>query len=215
MEAPSVRIAVPGGPVLEGRFAVPETPRGVAILCHAYPPLGGSMSNAVIVALQRALHAAGWAALRFNFRGTGRSTGTFDGGLGEVDDALAALAWARAQTPDVPSAIAGWSFGSVVGLIAAARDGTIAACAGIAPPVSAGSKIELPAFPAAEAFAGIPLLLICGTEDSVSRSDDVRDVASRYGGEARIVEGAGHSFDGRHGDITEPVVTFFDRAAGR
>lgn len=214
MEAPSVRIPVPDGPLLEGRFAVPVTPLGVVALCHAYPPLGGSMSNAVIVSLQRTLFAAGYAALRFNFRGTGKSTGTFDGGFGETDDALAALAFCRDRVPEVPVMVAGWSFGSVIGLIAAARDEAVSAYAGIAPPVSAGSRIELPALPAPEALSAIPALFVCGTHDSVSQPDDVRLLAGRYGAETVVIDGAGHFFDGQHPTMTQAVTEFFRRTAG-
>lgn len=213
MEAPSVQIAVPGGPLLEGRLAVPATPRGVAVLCHAYPPLGGSMSNTVIVVLQRALYAAGYAALRFNFRGTGKSTGTFDGGFGEADDALAAVAFARDRVPGVPAMIAGWSFGSVIGLIAAARADAVTAYAGIAPPVSAASKIELPAFPAPEALRRVPTLFVCGTNDAVSQPDDVDRLAERYGGRTVVIEGAGHFFEGLHRPMTEAVTEFFRQSA--
>jgi len=212
MEARAVRFSLGDGPVLEGRLAVPPQPRGAAVLCHPYPPLGGSMSNALLPPLQRALAAAGWAALRFNFRGAGRSEGSFDGGRGEIDDVAAALAFIRSETPDVPVAIAGWSFGAIIGLVAAARDGAVTAYAGIAPPVSAASRIELPATPASEAVVGIRTLFVCGTEDPVSRPDDARDLAQRYDGEVFVVEGAGHFFDGHHDVVTGRVASFFDAA---
>lgn len=207
MQARPVRFS--SDPTLEGRFAVPDDPRGVVVLCHPYTPLGGSMSNALLPPLQRALHAAGWAALRFNFRGAGRSEGTFDGGRGEIDDALAALAFARAEVPAVPVAAAGWSFGSIVGFMAAARDGGVGAYAAVAPPVSAGSRIELPAMPAPDAIGGMRTLFVCGTNDPVSQPADVRAVATRYGGAVAEIEGAGHFLDPPLDGAIEAIVAFF------
>lgn len=168
------------------------------------------MSNALLPPLQRALFAAGWAALRFNFRGVGRSEGTFDAGRGEIDDVAAALAFVRGEVPGVPVAVAGWSFGAIMGLIASVRDGGIVAYAGIAPPVSAASKVELPALPAPESVGSMRTLFLCGTQDPVSQPSDVRALASRYGGSTVVFDGSGHFFDGRHTEVADAVVRFFD-----
>ncbi|HVL91690.1 MAG TPA: alpha/beta fold hydrolase [Actinomycetota bacterium] len=206
MEARAVGFSSGAGPELEGRLAIPDGPRGVAVLCHAYPPMGGSMSNAILPALQRALYKAQWASLRFNFRGVGRSEGSFDGGRGEIEDVAAALAFVRAEAPGATVAVAGWSFGSVVGLVAAVRDGDVAAYAGIAPPVSAGSRIELPALPAPEAAGSLRTLFVCGTQDPVSLPADVERLAQRYGGASVVIDGAGHFFDGRHDVLAGTVL---------
>src|SRR5881397_2599421 len=96
MPAETIMFTSSDGLRLEGRLATPEAePSGGAIICHPHPQYGGSMSSKLVPAIQRALVAAGWAALRFNFRGVGRSEGSFDGGGGEVFDALGALARVR------------------------------------------------------------------------------------------------------------------------
>ena len=65
--------------------------------------------------------------LRFNFRGVGRSEGEHAHLEGEIEDARAALDWLRARYPELPFALAGFSFGSRVitrlGCAAARRAG--------------------------------------------------------------------------------------------
>ena len=92
-------------------------PRGLALVAHPHPLQGGSLDNKVAVTLAKTFFALGYAAVRFNFRGAGRSQGTFDEGRGETDDALAALAYAKARYAtqvDLPIVLAGFSFGSFV-----------------------------------------------------------------------------------------------------
>src|SRR5919109_4257794 len=120
---------------LEGRLAIPEgvVPAGGAVVCHPHPQYGGTMSSRLVPAMQRALVNAGWAALRFNFRGVGRSEGSFEGGLGEVDDVLGAFEVVR-QAQDGPIAAVGWSFGALIALNAVGKDRDVASLTGVAPP---------------------------------------------------------------------------------
>ena len=91
----------------------------VAIVCHPLPTEGGTMHNKVVTMAARSLRECGVATVRFNFRGTGASEGTFDHGNGETDDLKAVAAWVRAQRPDAALWLAGFSFGSYVALRAA------------------------------------------------------------------------------------------------
>lgn len=95
-----------------------ETPaklRGIAIVCHPHPLFGGANSNKVAYTLARTLRDMGYAALRPNFRGVGKTDGTHDQGEGESDDVLAVLAWAQARFgKDLPIVLAGFSFGAYV-----------------------------------------------------------------------------------------------------
>ena len=107
----------------------------VAILCHPLPTEGGSMHNKVVTIAARALRELGLDTVRFNFRGTGHSEGSFDEGAGEADDLRAVAAWVRAQRPGSALWLAGFSFGAYVSLRAAA-DLDPAALISIAPPVA-------------------------------------------------------------------------------
>ena len=107
-------VAGPAGR-LEVAFNVPEgSLRGIALIAHPHPLQGGTLDNKVVQTLAKTFAALGYAAVRFNFRGVGQSVGQFDDGVGETDDALAALAAAKLEFGELPVALAGFSFGSYV-----------------------------------------------------------------------------------------------------
>ena len=94
------------------------------------------MENRVVYRTAKAAAEAGLAALRFNFRGVGGSSGSFDEGLGEKDDVRAAIDWLRNKYPSLPLAVAGFSFGSWVGLQVGCEDDRIRALAGLGLPLN-------------------------------------------------------------------------------
>jgi alpha/beta superfamily hydrolase len=104
----------------EGVLHIPDGawPFPAAILCHPHSLYGGSMEVGLLKSIAEALAARGWLALRFNFRGVGKSQGHFTGGEGEMVDILAALAWLEGQRDVVPErlGLVGYSFGAWVGL---------------------------------------------------------------------------------------------------
>jgi uncharacterized protein len=92
-------------------------PRGIALVAHPHPLQGGTLDNKVAQTLARTFAALGYAGVRFNFRGAGKSEGVFDDGVGETEDALATLAYARSEFPSIaaaPPVLAGFSFGCFV-----------------------------------------------------------------------------------------------------
>src|SRR5512145_2128669 len=93
-----------------------------ALVCHPHPRLGGTMHTHAAYRIAKAAVARGGAALRFNFRGVGRSAGRFDAGRGEADDARAALAWLARERPGVPLLCCGFSFGAWMALLAGGDD---------------------------------------------------------------------------------------------
>lgn len=91
-----------------------STPRGITIVCHPQPLLGGHAMHKVPHLLARALGEAGWFVARPNFRGMGRSAGTHDAGVGETEDVLALHAQLCAEQPGARVALVGFSFGAFV-----------------------------------------------------------------------------------------------------
>lgn len=92
------------------------------VICHPHPQFGGTMHNKVVYRMARAARNNGSAVLRFNFRGVGTSSGTYDGGLGEQDDLRAAMLYMRERHPGVPLLVAGFSFGARIALRVCCRD---------------------------------------------------------------------------------------------
>lgn len=99
----------------------PATPRAIAVVAHPLPTMGGTMENKVVTTLAKTFVELGYAALRFNFRGTGNSAGAFDEGNGEVEDVIAAVEHARHILGELPLVLAGFSFGGYVQARAAQR----------------------------------------------------------------------------------------------
>lgn len=214
----TIAFDTPDGLRLEGRLAVPDDPRGAAVLCHPHPRFGGTMSSSIVPAVQRALTAEGWASLRFNFRGVGRSEGAYAGGIGERTDALAALERVRASFPDLPLAVAGWSFGALVGLAAAVSFPGVEAYVAIAPPVTQSHGIDLPPLPPAEllaAWAG-RALAICGTTDPFCTPHGLRAWAAQIpGAEVLVMEGQSHFFSDALDELGATVARFVARTGDR
>ncbi len=101
---------------LEALLEPPEDrePTEACVVCHPHPLYGGTMHNKVVHRIARGLRHRGSVVLRFNFRGVGRSHGEHAEGVGEIDDARAALDWLRRRYPALPYSLAGFSFGSRV-----------------------------------------------------------------------------------------------------
>jgi len=99
---------------LEGRFSPGPRPRApVALILHSHPQAGGTMNNKIVQLLYKDFVRRGFAVLRFNFRGVGRSQGVFDNGIGELSDAASALDWVQQIHPEAEVTwVAGVSFGA-------------------------------------------------------------------------------------------------------
>src|SRR5271154_6797346 len=93
-----------------------------AVVCHPHPLFGGTMHNKVVYQTAKTIHRFGLPVLRFNFRGVGLSEGTHDKGIGEKNDVVAAMDFLAEEFPGVPLLLAGFSFGSWVGLRAGCGD---------------------------------------------------------------------------------------------
>jgi len=93
----------------------------ICVVCHPHPQHGGSMDNKVVTTLARTYRDLGVPCVRFNFRGVGQSEGSYDHAVGEVEDLLAVLDWARAEAPQARLLLAGFSFGSAIAAAATHR----------------------------------------------------------------------------------------------
>jgi alpha/beta superfamily hydrolase len=134
----------------------------------------------------------GLAVLRFNFRGVGASTGSWGGGVGEIDDVATAVHAAAAEHPDLPLGIAGWSFGAATSLKWQARERSTLPWVGIAPPLLRDGTYRLP--PPETLAPGVRTFII-GDRDQFVTVDEIRDYAAELDdAEVRVVEGSDHFF---------------------
>jgi alpha/beta superfamily hydrolase len=199
-----VHVDIPG-PVglLEGLINVRAegTPRAIAVLGHPLPTAGGTMHTKAVFHAAKALARIDVPALRFNFRGVGRSEGSFSGGTGEQDDFRSALAFMRARYPDITRIwTGGMSFGSWVGTTVGAADIGTAALIGIACPVNKYDFSSLIA-------AGKPTFLIHGERDELIALKDIRKFYAQLSEpkELVVIDGADHLFDGKVSEVGDAI----------
>ena len=175
---------------------------GAAVVCHPHPQHGGTLHNKVAHTLARAFVRSGFETLRFNFRGTEQSEGRYDNGVGEVDDALAAIEFMRARHGAFPLWLAGFSFGAAIAVKAAVAthvDGLIS----VAPAISRFAT-------GLESQPDCPWLVVQGDEDELV---DVEETVTWLdslapGPELLVIEGGEHFFHGRLTDLREAVMEF-------
>jgi alpha/beta superfamily hydrolase len=194
------------GPVgrLEAILEMPGSGQlsGCAVVCHPHPQHGGTMHNKVAHTLAREFVAEGLLTLRFNFRGTEASDGEFDNGVGELDDALAAIAWVREKFPAGPIWLAGFSFGAAIAVRAAIAT-EVAGLISVAPAISrfANGLKDQPR---------CPWLVVLGDEDELVDLNDTIDWLNglEEGPELLVVPGGEHFFHGKLAIVREAVRDF-------
>lgn len=192
---------------LECKLDLPAeaAPRGIALVAHPHPLYGGTMDNKVAQTLARAFVALGYASTRMNFRGVGNSAGTHDAGLGETDDMALLLAHMQAELPELPVALAGFSFGTFVQaqlqqrLMAQGQPAERLALVG-----TAAGKWAMPAVPA-------NTILIHGEEDDTIPLKDVFDWARPLDLPVMVIPGADHFFHRKLHHIKQLIVENWHR----
>lgn len=162
-------------------FPEPDVPAVpvVGVVCHPLPTEGGSMHNKVVTMTARALRELGATTVRFNFRGTGHSEGSYDEGRGETDDLRALVAWVREQRPGHALWLAGFSFGAYVS-IGAAAELKPEVLISIAPPAGRWdfASVSLPT---------MPWLVIQGENDEIVDPQAVYDWLEKSKAQAELV----------------------------
>jgi uncharacterized protein len=201
----SLRLAGKAGQ-LEALLEEPAdgTPRRFGVVCHPHPLHGGTMHNKVVHTVARALQELGTPTLRFNYRGVGTSEGSYDEGRGETADALSVIEWGRTHYPHATLVLAGFSFGAMVALRAAA----VAAPAQlitVAPAVTRADYAQI-------ARPDCPWLLIQGDADDVVDPAAVSAWAQRLNPPPvlKVLAGAGHFFHGRLHELRDAVLSGLD-----
>ena len=169
---------------------------GIAVIAHPHPLFGGTLDNKVVQTMARAFVQAGWTAVRFNFRGVGKTEGEHDEGCGELADLLAVVESVAplAQADGSRLALAGFSFGAYVATHAFAQ---LSALRSIDKLVLIGTSVSrAPAAPI-DASAHPRTLVIHGEHDDTVLLADVMNWARPQALPVTVVPGAGHFFHGQ------------------
>jgi len=208
---PEVIFTGPAGRI-EGRYQpgrVENAP--TAIILHPHPQFGGTMNNQLVYDLYYMFVKRKFAALRFNFRGVGRSQGIFDHGQGELSDAASALDWLQSFNPDARSCwIAGFSFGAWIGMQLLMRRPEIDGFVSIAPQPNLYDFSFLAPCPSSG-------LILHGDKDAVVPMDAVKGLVDRLKTQKGIVidhqtvPGANHFFENKVEEAVDRVADYVDR----
>lgn len=182
----TIRLITSDGLELAADLAEPDGPvRGGVVVCHPHPRYGGNRHNPVVDAVFTALPAAGFRALRFDFRSV-RDPDRFGGGVAESADVVAALDGLAGDRSDVPLFLVGYSFGAAVSL--GTLDGRVGAIVAIAPPLGAMPIERVPT---------VPVLVLSPRHDQFCPPDDAAQVVAAWPlAELEPVESADHFLAG-------------------
>ena len=194
---------------LEGRYTHSKIPNApIVLLMHPHPQHGGTMNNKVLYAMHKTFVEQGFSTLRFNFRGVGKSTGTYDKGIGELSDAAASLDWLQSYNPN-PSAcwVAGFSFGAWITMQLLMRRPEINTFITIAPPANMFDFSFLAPCPTSG-------LILQGTKDAVVPQEASQELSDRLSNQRgiqmdyRTIEGANHFFDDQQKELRQEMAAY-------
>jgi len=205
---PEIIIPGPEGR-LEARYQKGKEIRSpLCLVLHPHPRQGGTMNNKIVYNIYQAFKTLGFATLRFNFRGVGKSQGSFDNGVGELTDAAAALDWLQNENPSAQNTwISGFSFGSWLALQLLMRRPEIAGFVAVSPPANLYDFSFLAPCPASG-------LIIQGTEDKIVEIENVNELVSKLNKQKNLkiiykkFMGADHFFKSELENIQKTVKSY-------
>jgi alpha/beta superfamily hydrolase len=179
---------------LEARLSLGTINAG-AVITHPHPLYGGSMNNNVVWTAARAFGDRGWSTLRFNFRGVGASTGSYGGGLAEIEDVAAAVTFLKSRVPG-PCFLVGYSFGASVAARALVEGLDATGAVFISPPIAFMDLAFLPETPGLS-------LIVAGDRDDLCPLTDLKNLFRNRQPtvDLRVVSGTDHFFGGREEEL--------------
>src|SRR5262245_35197972 len=208
---PEIIFTGPAGRV-EGRYHPAKQKNApIAILMQRHPQFGVTMNHQILYYISYALLHRSFSVLRFNFRGVGRSQGSFDHGLGELSDAASALDWAQSINPEARSCwIAGFSFGAWIGMQLLMRRPEIEGFISIAPPANLYDFSFLAPCPSSG-------MIVHGDNDAVVPHKGVTGLVDKRKTqrgiviEQKVIAGANPCFDGKVDALMEAISAYLDK----
>ena len=197
---------------LEGRYQPAKEPNApIAIVLHPHPEFGGTMNNQIVYHLYYMFAQRGFAVLRFNSRGVGRSQSVFDHGVGELSDAAAALDWLQALNRESRGCwIGGFSFGAWIGMQLLMRRPEVEGFISVSPPENLYDFSFLAPCPSSG-------LIIHGDKDRVAPPASVQKLVDKLKTQKgividqKVIVGANHFFDDRIEPLMQSVGAYLDK----
>jgi len=195
---------------LEAALRTATPARAAAVVAHPHPLHGGTLHHPVVFHTDRELNQAGFATLRFNFRGTGASDGDHDDGRGEVKDVSHAASWLGGVAPGRPLLLVGYSFGALCSLRHAAENPQVAGLIAIGLPVRLYPVDEVDRL-------DLPIAVVQGSEDRFGAPDEIRSrvAGARHPVDLRVIDGADHFFPDRAAEVARAVVGAAEKMLAR
>lgn len=203
MEVEPLTLRTNDGLALEAELVVPDFPVAGAVLTHPHPRHGGNMRSMVPGELITALPSIDVATLRFNFRGMGASEGTFENGVGERLDTIAAVGTLFELVEGLPLVVCGSSFGADTALTV--DDERISAWCALAPPLRDERFDQM----ANVARSAKPKHLVVADRDKIRSADAAAELTKGWNNTSiHTVSGADHFFVGRIDEAIASCVGF-------
>ncbi|UNM06566.1 MAG: alpha/beta hydrolase [Holosporaceae bacterium] len=207
---PEIVLAGPAGRIETKYHKSYRTDAPVAIILHPHPLHGGTMNNKVTYSTYQAFVQKGFNVMRFNFRGVGRSEGTFDNGEGELADAAAVLDWLQSDNPNASGFwVAGFSFGAWIAMQLLMRRPEINGFISVSPPANIYDFNFLAPCP-------VSGLMIQGTSDEIVSLEAVESLAKKLSAQKAVtvsfekIEGADHFYTGKLNSLIDTIGTYLE-----
>ena len=181
---------------LEGLLNQQSFEKGV-VVTHPHPLYGGNMENSVVEQILQSYLEKGYTTLRFNFRGTGKSSGMFDNGVGELDDVTAALSYLK-QFGVRELSLAGYSFGARINASVVSAGYELLDHIMISPPMGFICFEDVLSMPSTG-------LILTGAKDDVAPPKMVQAAINRWqiSPQFEVVEGCDHFYTGCLGQLKD------------
>ena len=210
MKQKSVEVFIPGpAGRLEGRYFKNQKQKSpIAIVLQPHPQYSGTMNNRIVVEIFNAFLENGFSVLRLNFRGVGKSDGTFDNGQGELSDAAAALDWIERENQDFSQCwVSGFSFGSLICMQLIMRRPEVSKFISVSPQPNVYDFTFLAPCP-------ISGQIVLGEKDELVSKESINDLHSRLKAQKGIevkfdeIKNANHFFKNKETDLKKIITQY-------
>ena len=166
------------------------------------------MNTKIVFRLYKMFVDNGFSAIRFNFRGVGKSEGVFDDGEGELSDAASVLDWVQQYNPNSKICwVAGFSFGSWVAMQLLMRRPEINGFVSVSPPANLRDFSFLAPCPSSGLF-------IHGDKDNIASFDSSKILSEKLQKQKKVdikfkaIRGADHFYENYSKEFTNIVDSY-------